>query len=216
MWIAKFKLFGSDKSLIGSRTKKHNISLAGYPVLVKKERTHILVDFVALIFGKESNKRSFIKDLGKTPEITNLEVKGDFMIAQALDPKELEQAYPEGIMSLEPVVIDAKGDNFYTVGSWDREELNKFLNFISKKYNAEILKIEKKKLDNFYLAKLRPELTGKQKEAIELAIKHGYYNYPRKISVEKLAKLSKVSFSAFHAHLRKAEQKLLPYSLEEL
>ena len=59
-----------------------------------------------------------------------------------------------------------------------------------------------------------PELTEKQKQAMNLAIKQGYYNYPRKISIEQLAKLSKLSFSTFHAHLRKAEQKLLPFFFE--
>lgn len=215
MRLAKFKIAGNGKGLIGSRTKKHNVSLAGYPILVKKKKNQILVDFIAIVSGKDSDKMRFIKDLKKAPEIKHLEAKEDFIIAQATDPKELEQAYPEEIMSVEPVIIDSNGDNFYVVGSWDVKELNKFLNFVSKKYNAEILKIENKKLANFYFAKLRPELTNKQKNAIELAMKEGYYYYPRKTSVEKLAKLSKVSFSAFHAHLRKAEQKLLPYSLEE-
>ena len=53
-----------------------------------------------------------------------------------------------------------------------------------------------------------------QKQAIELAIKNGYYNVPRKTSVEKLAKLSKLSFSTFQVHLRKAEEKLIPYFFE--
>jgi predicted DNA binding protein len=44
-----------------------------------------------------------------------------------------------------------------------------------------------------------------------MAIKNGYYNYPRKTSIEKLAELSGLSFSTFHAHLRKAEQRLLPF-----
>jgi predicted DNA binding protein len=212
MWIAKFKLAGKGKGIIGSRTKKFGVSIAGYPILVKKEKARILIDFVASIFGKEPNKRRFIADLKKAKEITNLEAKGDFIIAQAIDPKELEPAYPEGVMSVEPVVIDSKGDNFYTIGSWNREELNKFLSFVSK-FGAEILKVEKRKLSNVYLAKLRPELTNKQRGAMELAIKEGYYDYPRKTSVEKLAKISKISFSAFHAHLRKAEKKVLPYSL---
>ena len=46
-------------------------------------------------------------------------------------------------------------------------------------------------------------LTDKQKEAMGLAIKHGYYEYPRKIDVQDLARESKLSFSTFHAHLRK-------------
>lgn len=213
MWIAKIKIRG-EEGLFGSRAKKHNVSVAGYPISIKKKENYLLVDTVAFLFGKEQNKKKFVSDLKKSKEIINLEANGDFIIAQVKDPKELEPAYPESIMSIEPVLIDSNGDNFYTIGSWNRKELNKFLNFVSKRYKVELLKIEKRKLSNFSLAKLRPELTNKQKSAIELAIKQGYYKYPRKTSVEKLAKISNVSFSAFHAHLRKAEQKLLPFYLE--
>ena len=215
MWIAKIKIIGGEKGVLGSRTKKHKVSIATYPVSIKKKEKYLLVDSVAFIFGKEQNKKSFINDLKKSKDVVNLEVKEDFMIAQFKEPKESEPAYPESIINLEPVLIDSNGDNLYTIGSWNREELNKFLDFVSKKFNAEILKIEKRKLSNFSLAKLRPELTNKQKQAMELAIKQGYYKYPRTTSVEKLAKLSKVSFSAFHAHLRKAEQKLLPFYFEK-
>jgi predicted DNA binding protein len=213
MWVAKIKTSG-EEGLFGSRAKKHNISIAGYPIAVKKKEDYLLVDMVAFLFGKNQNKKRFVNDLKKSKEIVNLEVNGDFMIAQVKDPKELEPAYPESIINIEPVLIDSNGDNFYTIGSWDRVELNKFLDFVSKRYKVELLKIGKRKLSNFSLAKLRPELTEKQKSAIELAIKNGYYKYPRKTSVEKLAKISKVSFSAFHAHLRKAEQKLLPFYFE--
>ncbi len=214
MWVAKIKISG-ERGLLGSRAKKHDISVASYPISVKKKEGYLLIDTVAFLFGKEQNKKRFVSDLKKSKEVINLEVNGDFIVAQVRDPKELEPAYPESIMNIEPVLIDSNGDNFYTIGGWDRKELNKFLNFISKRYSkVELLKIEKRKLSNFSLMKLVPELTGKQKSAIELAIKHGYYKYPRKTSVEKLAKLSNVSFSAFHAHLRKAEQKLLPFYLE--
>lgn len=214
MWTAKIKTTGST-GLFGSRAKKYNISLAGYPISVKKERDYILVDMAALIFGNEINKKRFINDLKKSKEVVNLEVKDDFIITQVKDPKELEPAYETSIINLEPVLINPNGDNLYVVGSWDRKELNKFLNFLDKNYNLEILKLEKRNLSNFSLMSLRPELTKKQKLAMELAIKNGYYDYPRKTSVEKLAEISKVSFSAFHAHLRKAERKLLPFYFEK-
>jgi predicted DNA binding protein len=47
-----------------------------------------------------------------------------------------------------------------------------------------------------------------------LAIKNGYYSSPRKINVKELAKISKLSFSTFQVHLRKAEEKLIPYFFE--
>ena len=49
---------------------------------------------------------------------------------------------------------------------------------------------------------------------MNLAIKHSYYDYPRKIELEKLADIMKISYSTYQAHLRKAEKKLLPFFFE--
>jgi hypothetical protein len=55
-----------------------------------------------------------------------------------------------------------------------------------------------------------PKITVKQRKALELAVHGGYYDYPRKITLEDLAKQMGVSYATYQAHLRKAEQKLLP------
>lgn len=212
MWVAKLKISGIS-GVVGSRTKKHNVSVAGHIISVNKKKDYLYVDIAGFVYGDKKNKERFVEDLRKAREVSNFEVNGDFIIAQVRDPVELEPAYSTGVMHLEPVVIDSKGDNYYTIGSWKRNELNIFLNFMHKKYNAEIVRVENKKISNFFILSFKPELTGKQKEAFELAIKQGYYDYPRKTSIEKLAKISGVAFSAFHAHLRKAEKKLLPYSI---
>jgi len=213
MWVAKIRVL-DGKGVFGSRAKKFKVSLACYPICVRKKGNYLFVDVVSLLFGSDTNKKEFIKDLRKAKEVVNLEVKNDFLISQIVDPEELEPAYTTSIINLEPTLIDSNGNNFYTFGSWDRKDLSKFLFFLDKTYSTEIIKIEKKTISNFSLVSLIPELTKKQKKAVELAIKEGYYNYPRKTSVEKLAKMSKLSFSAFHAHLRKAEQKLLPFYFE--
>ena len=54
-------------------------------------------------------------------------------------------------------------------------------------------------------------LPEKQKEAFDIAVKNGYYKFPRKIDLTGLAKLAGVSASTFHENLRKAEAKLLPF-----
>jgi predicted DNA binding protein len=54
-----------------------------------------------------------------------------------------------------------------------------------------------------------PELTPRQKEAIELARARGYYQWPRGVSADELAAELGVSKVTFLEHLRKAEAKLL-------
>ena len=58
---------------------------------------------------------------------------------------------------------------------------------------------------------VNPHLTVKQKKAFELAVNNGYYEYPRKITLSQLASILGISFSTYQKHLRKAEQKILPF-----
>ena len=61
-----------------------------------------------------------------------------------------------------------------------------------------------------------PDLTKKQKQALELAINNGYYDYPKKITMEKLAKLMKISYSTYQQHLKTSESKIMPSIYKEL
>jgi len=65
-------------------------------------------------------------------------------------------------------------------------------------------------IQDFFMVNVMPKITEKQRRAIDLAIKKGYYEYPRKTTLKSLAKTMNISYSTFQAHLRKAEQKLLP------
>jgi len=47
-------------------------------------------------------------------------------------------------------------------------------------------------------------------------VKKGYYNFPRKIDLEKLANLSKVKRQTFQENLRRAEKKLVPFLSESI
>ena len=75
---------------------------------------------------------------------------------------------------------------------------------------AELLKFKKQKIRNISIVGVLPELTDKQKEVLELAIKSGYYDYPRKIELRDLAKQLKISLSTYREHLRIAERKVMP------
>ncbi len=82
--------------------------------------------------------------------------------------------------------------------------------------NAKLIFIKEKQIKNISIIQQQPELTDKQKTALELAIKNGYYKYPRKIELKRLAKLMNLSYSTYQAHIRKAEQKLLPFFFDKI
>lgn len=52
-------------------------------------------------------------------------------------------------------------------------------------------------------------LSERQREVLELAKRHGYYNWPREANGSELAEKLDISKTTFHEHLRKAEAKLL-------
>jgi len=62
----------------------------------------------------------------------------------------------------------------------------------------------------FDLKSAKELLTGKQLDVFQLACDYGYYNTPKKISIEELAQRLDSSPSTIAEHLRKAESKLLP------
>ena len=58
-------------------------------------------------------------------------------------------------------------------------------------------------------------LTEKQQEAISLAFRLGYFDTPRKISVNELAAKLGLASSTLAVHLRRAERRLLAEVLNE-
>jgi len=213
MWVAKIKLSG-EKALIGSRAKKFNVSVSGYPISSFIKRGGIFVYLVGFVFGEERNKKRFIRDLKKDTRVLHLEGKGDFIIAQIKESLKVKAMYHHRIIHLQPVMINEEGFEFWTIGSWNRKDLEEFVKLVEKQYNGKLISIKQEKITNFSIVSVQPKLTNKQKKALELAIKYGYYEYPRKISLEKLAKMMNLSYSTYQAHLRKAEQKLLPFFFE--
>ena len=62
----------------------------------------------------------------------------------------------------------------------------------------------------FDLQSAKELVTPKQLEIFQLACDYGYYEIPKKISIEELAERTGLSPSTLAEHLRKAEAKLLP------
>jgi len=210
MWVARFKISG-EKGSIGSRAKKFNICISGYPISTYETKDGLYIYIIGFIFGKEKNKKAFIKDIKKGEKTIHFENKGDFIIAQIKEKLKFKPMYSHKLINIKPIIIDEQGINHWTVGSWNKKDLINFLKVVEKEHEGKLISIKKEKIKDFSFIHIQPELTDKQKQAMNLAIKNNYYDYPRKTSIEKLAKLSNLSFSTFHAHLRKAEQKLLPF-----
>ncbi|MAH50897.1 hypothetical protein CMI37_34090 [Candidatus Pacearchaeota archaeon] len=185
--------------------------------LIIKIKKSVYITGAGFIFGEEKNKKAFAKDLKKQDWIINYEQNKDFGIAVIKEPLFTEIFWHPKIIQISPIIIHPKEKrHIWSFASFDRKLLEQVLETAEKFLGAKIIKFKQEKITNISFTRLLPELTDNQKKALEIALHHGYYDYPKKVKMEKLAKEMKISYSTFQAHLKKAEGKILPEIYKEL
>jgi len=207
MWILKFQFDGS-KIFFGSLAKKFKISLTGYPVSRYEKGKKIFVNQVGEIIGNEKAKSKAIKYLKKSKYFVNLEVNKNFINLLIKEDKKFAPFYNPNFIYISPIRIDDSGKYSYHLGSWKKENFSKLLEFLEKNYDVRIFNIRQERIKNVSITGIEPDLTEKQRNAYELAVKEGYYEYPKKIKIKNLAKLFGISYSTFQQHLKYAEKKI--------
>ena len=213
MWVAKLKV-SSERTLIGIKGPKYSVDIFGFPLSYFYTKDWIIVNIIGIIFGKDENKREFLRDLKKEKRVVNFEINDDFFIGTIKEPIYTKAFYNSDIIYVAPIHISNEGFQLITIGAFKREPLMSFIKIMERKYKSNLISIQQKKIKSISIAKIRPELTKKQRGAMELAIKNGYYHSPRKTDVKELARVSGLAFSTYQVHLRKAEEKLIPYFFE--
>jgi len=212
MWRLILKL-PSGNQFMGRMAIKHQVSLTGYPLSYykkKDDKKFLYLIAAGFMFGEEKNKRRLIKDIKNQNELVNIEINGDFIIVITKQPIFTEPAYNQQIIRPNPIIINKNGHHIWDLASFEKKALINVLDFAEKYLNAKIIKFKEEKINNISFTKLLPELTKKQKDALENAINNGYYEYPKKVKMEALAKEMGISYSTYQAHLKKAEGKILP------
>ena len=126
-----------------------------------------------------------------------------------------EVVYNPKFIKPAPDFISKQGFHIWEFAAWNKKDLKPVIDFAKKHHTAKILKLKQEKLTNISFTNILPELSVQQKKSLELAITQGYYEYPKKTNIHKLAKLMKLSYSTFQEHLKKAEAKLMPTLLRK-
>ncbi len=199
------------KCLLGDRCEKFKITLQSVAFSAFEEHRKTVTSSMHCMSGDAKNIDDFIADLKSDKNVISLERKGNmFFLLENADVKAVAFHTPK-IIFIKPTVVDSNGRELWEVGTWEREEMVRFIENVKSKINdVKLLKFHKIAIDSVFFPKLMPDLTEKQKRAIELAMEHGYYKTPRKTDLRKLAKLMGVSLSTYEQHLRAAEEKLIP------
>lgn len=209
MWVVKLKL-KPEKFLMGSLAVKFQVDIFGYPLSYYKDNKSLYLTSAGFLIGNEKNKKLLIEFVKTSKDFLKFEIKNDFIINVSKQPLNTEMVYNSKLIRPNPVFISKEGYHIWEIASFDKKDLVKIIDIAKKYYSGEILKLKHEKLTNISFTSILPELTFKQKKALELAISNGYYDYPKKTDLHKLAKIMKVSYSTYQEHLKKAESKLMP------
>jgi predicted DNA binding protein len=215
MWRLKLKL-DSSKQLLGSLAIKHKVSVTGYPLSYWVQEKDLYLMSAGFMFGEDKDKKAFLKDLKKNKEIKEIEISGDLIINVSRQPLFTEPVYNPEIIRPNPVIINKEGFHIWDLASFNRKVLENVLKFAEEKLGAKIISFKQEKIENIQFTKMLPNFTNNQRQALEIAINNGYYDYPKKIKMQELAKKMKISYSTFQAHLKKAEGKIIPSIFKDL
>ncbi len=219
MWIAELKLNHKDCPIV-TRCQKFNVVVLSYPSVWYEKRGNKYATTTCYFQNVEDKiKKAFLKDLKLDKRITNLDIAGDVFTYEINLKKHGEHVmlyHQKQIFFVKPTVNHFDGHEYWEVASWDRKVIEQFIKELEKHMDiCIILKLEQAHLKEVRFPQLMPQLSENQKKILEIAYKHGFYNYPKKKSIKDLAKIAKLSVSTFQEHLRKAEIKILPLIIEE-
>ena len=219
MWNLKFSVKNVD-SVYTHLTEKFDIVDYFYPVDKFKKNGKVHIMGIHLMQGSEENKNKFAKELKNNKKVIHFERDHNRIIVEVEEEEKFyELLYDPELYLPEPVLI-SKGVENWRVAAWDREKLSTLMHELEqwpkRLLDLKIKTIAKDNLKDVYFPKILPTLPTKQKKAFEIAVKNGYYTFPRLMTLAKLATVMGVSAQTFHEHLRKAEAKLLPFFSENL
>jgi len=213
MWTAKISFEGKNDSLIGKYAQESGVRILIFPLSWSDNQKGILVHFAGNLFGDEKAKKKFIrlwkKDTSK--RFLDIELQDDFFIGTGIEYKEAKKFYNKNIIFTQPFLVENNLMWTIVVSSFEKKYLEELIKVVEKFHKIKVHYVQKKKIKNISFRAEALELSSGQKKAIDIAMRSGYYDFPRKTSIKKLAKLSGLGFTTFHTHLRKAEKKLMPF-----
>jgi len=218
MWVLKIRV-RERWNIYSGRTSRFKVKIYFYSQnnYVEKDRIYFVAS--GIIEGDQEAKRKFLLDLKKDKKIKYIEWNDDFFLCTYSEPKTSKRgkavsvAYNPRLIFLKPVIIDEDGWEEWEVASTRREDLQAFIKPAKVLPNIEskIFYLKRQKISNIMIYAMLPKLTERQRKAVILAIKNGYYGYPRKVTLERLARAMKISTSTYQFHLAKAESKIMPF-----
>ena len=204
--VCKFSVPFNKNTLLSNLVKKHSVTLFGYPISHKSYIFYMRLITAGYIIGNQSSINSFLSELKKSSRFLNGEFNDNFVILDIRQHIANRHLFQPGVIHVKPSIITSNEDYIFELAAWEKNKLQKII----KAYrflNVKLHWIKQKKITTIQTLNIYPNLSAKQRDCFNLAVKEGYYSYPRKITLTKLTKMKNISYSTFQHHLRHAENK---------
>ncbi len=189
----------------------------GTYIILKKKKSSMLVQNTWQVCAKsEKDLNRFFAVLKKYPLVEKFEVikrigvRALIFVKYHIKYSQFEMALSKGAIPGEAVVIE-DGIEYHHFLTETREMMDELLEKIKDDKEVTIISIGQSKE-----TKGKFGLTEKQREALRLAAMYEYYRWPRRLTLEELAKIAGLSRKVFQDHLRKAEAKIFPQLIQDI
>ncbi len=218
MWALKIRAKENDGPF-SWRTEKFGVTIHYYALSHYIENGRIFVTSIGTVDGNEKQQKQFFKSLAmdKKKHFFEHHVNAfTFIYSEPLSApraKAIQLVYNPKLLYITPAFVDKEGFEYWEIACPERKQLEEIIKLAHqwKAVNFKVYHLKKKHVSSFMILSTLPKISARQKIALDLAIANGYYGYPRHITLEKLAKMMKISLSTYQFHLAKAEEKVLPY-----
>jgi len=219
MWYLKFRVKHKD-CIYSPKTKEYGIIDFTYPLghIVKGKEAHLSA--IHVLQGSQEGMKKYVAYLKKHPTVLQIEGAGNVFFTKVREQAhtvEYRAVYNPELLFPTPVINGKDGYETWELASWNREPLEQVIRLSKTPVieEFELLEFKKKVIHDAYITSLLPKLPPKQLEALRLAFENGYYAFPKKTDLNKLAKFMKVSKATFQEHLKRAEAKIIPFVLQQ-
>lgn len=204
MWVAEFKVWHKGSPLLPI-SEKLDVHMFSQYLNSFEENGVPKIMRLAVFWGKD--KERAIQELYSHPraEIVYRERDRVFFTQEAIRSFHTTVS-DKHIFFLGPIV-EEKGFQWWKVGSNKKENLLNFFKKIRKmkKYaKIELLGIRDQKISGIPFSRIS-DFPEKDLVWWKTCLAEGYYEYPRRISLQKLARKLGVPYSTLKDHLRKTE-----------
>jgi predicted DNA binding protein len=167
----------------------------------------ISLDLIECVLKEDSSIHD-LKSIGHMEILSVLKSEGNkhtCLVKQKPEDSEgLFKDFDLDLIHTTPCIISGEKHTYSFIG--DQENISKLTEIIKKYGQIGNMRFQKAAYQKHDILSV---LTAKQRDIIIAAKKHGYYNYPRKIKSEELAKKIGISKNTTLEHLRKAEERLM-------